>query len=93
MTSPLNKNQGSHFYLVFVLGLLYPSPSKPLKMVVVSSLHQRYLTCMNWAFAQLGVGSSSAKPVNSLEAGHRPSAVIFPLPLVNEHSYGKALFS
>ena len=27
----------------------------------------RYLTCMNWAFAQLGVGSSSAKPVNSLD--------------------------
>lgn len=28
--------------------------------------HQ-YLVCLNWAFAQLGVGSSSAKPTNSLE--------------------------
>ncbi|CAJ1350204.1 unnamed protein product [Effrenium voratum] len=27
----------------------------------------QYLTCMNWAFAQLGVGSSPAKATNSLE--------------------------
>lgn len=33
------------------------------------SVEYQYLTCMNWAFAQLGVGSSSAKPVNSLEMG------------------------
>lgn len=33
------------------------------------SVAYQYLTCMNWAFAQLGVGSSSAKPVNSLEMG------------------------
>ena len=32
-----------------------------------SGIEYQYLTCMNWAFAQLGVGSSSAKPVNSLE--------------------------
>ena len=31
-----------------------------------SVLHQ-YLVCANWAFAQLGVGSSNAKPINSLE--------------------------
>lgn len=32
-----------------------------------AGVEYQYLTCMNWAFAQLGVGSSNAKPTNSLE--------------------------
>ncbi|CAJ1381154.1 unnamed protein product [Effrenium voratum] len=31
------------------------------------SKEYQYLTCMNWAFAQLGVGSSQAKATNTLE--------------------------
>eukprot|EP00439_Symbiodinium_sp_Y106_P079457 s744_g18.t1 len=32
-----------------------------------SEIIHQYLVCLNWAFAQLGVGSSNAKPINSLE--------------------------
>ena len=30
-------------------------------------MEYQYLTCLNWAFAQLGVGSSPAQATNSLE--------------------------
>jgi len=32
-----------------------------------TGMEHQYLVCLNWAFAQLGVGSSNAKPINSLE--------------------------